>query len=334
MTNSLQHKLKLMLIDWLIAMLVVSAIIWFAMTQPVFSNYNNNKNLQIDKKKLRTHVVELFDNYSPRTIEYGYLNSTADYIHKEFQSFGDSRYQVFHTLAENYRNVILQLGPDTKEILVIGAHFDAENDSLDTEGNASGVATLIELARHLSMNAKNLPIKVQLVAYSLSQGSNIENMGSYFHVESLIDSGSTVKLMISLDSVGSFNNHKGSQKYPHRFMNLLYPDRGNYISLVSRLQDYSQLRSIKKSFIAGSILPLQSFNIPEYLNRLGSSDHRNFWRKGIPAVLITDTARYREVAQLHATKRLDYEKMSMLVQGLYKVVMDMKSEKNVQLVLD
>jgi hypothetical protein len=334
--------------DWLIALLVVSLLVWVVVMQPivvpsdkekaqVFSNMANVSMLMAQEKslkqaseaRLRSHVNKLSLVYAPRTIAYGNLNSTAHYIQQQFLELGDTRYQAYWTLNGHFSNVILELGPRTDQILVFGAHYDAENDSLDVEGNASGVATLIELARQLALHEKELPIRVQIVAYPLSLNQSVrrENTGSYNHAEQLQKAGENVKMMISLDSVGHFNEQQGSQRYPFAFMQYLYPDKGNYISLIGRLEDFSQLRETKRSFAKASSLPLYSFNtlddFPEFL----STDHENYQRKGFPAFLLTDTAHYRQIENDMAEipEQLDYPKMALLVRGLFQVVMDSKA---------
>lgn len=324
--------------DWLIALVLVSLMIWFAFTQPVFfipQNYTPQPS--VSQNNLKQHVSQLSQIYAPRTISYNNLANTARYIHKSFANFGKTQYQPYWTLNGQFNNVILQIGPETDEIFVIGAHYDAEDNSLDTEGNASGVATLIELARHLALNADKLSIQVQLVAYPLSQGQSIRKfeMGSYNHANALRQSNKKVKMMISLDSVGRFSSEQGSQKHPFSFMQFLYPNKGDYISLIGRFQDYSEIRHVKNSFVSASSLPLHSFNAPENFPKISSSDHHHYWQQGYPALLVTDTAEYRNISNdaLEVTDRLDYERMALLVQGLYQVVMDSESHQSpIQLV--
>ncbi len=346
--STIPRMLKLLITlisDWLIALLVVSLLVWVVITQPVFmesddardfSNLNDTSLLtgQPDSRdkeseaRLKSHVYKLSQIYAPRTISYGNLNITAHYIRQEFAALGDTRYQAYWTLNGHFSNVILELGPRTDEILVFGAHYDTENDSLDVEGNASGVATLIELARKLAQHQKDLPIRVQIVAYplSLSQSVRRENTGSYYHAEQLRKDGVKVRMMMSLDSVGHFNDKQDSQRYPFAFMRYLYPDTGNYIGLIGRLEDFSELRHTKRSFAKASPLPLYSFNtlddFPEFL----SVDHENYWREGFPAFLLTDTAHYRQRddASTEIPEQLDYHKMALLVKGLFQVVMDNK----------
>lgn len=53
------------------------------------------------------------------------------------------------------------------------------------------------------------------------------------------------------------------------------------------------------------------------------SDHRNYWTKKIPAIMISDTSlfrnkNYHELTDLYDT--LDYDKMALLVKDLENIV--------------
>jgi hypothetical protein len=349
--NSLAKKLASKLTDWLIALFVASVLIWFTVTQPIFSFAQQDSAPEIDVKRLERHVSLLTNKYAPRTLDSAQLKKTAKYIANEFIGLGRVEYQTIETLAGNYQNVLLNLGADSKDIFVIGAHYDAENSSHETEGNASGVSALIELARHLSKNAEKLPLRVVLVAYPLSsnQSNRIETTGSYIHAKSLKDSGKEVRLMVSLDSVGIYNSDKQSQKHPYNFMKLFYPEQGNYINLTGRLTDFTEVRQLKRSFKRVSKLPLYSQSIPQNLLQSKSVDHQNYWKMGYAAVLMSDTAELRtkgepktergrslskSTAKLEPEKMIDYEKIAMLVQGLYQVVMDSGEPANKPLIAE
>ncbi len=334
--KNLIHKV----VDWLLVLTGVVFILWFAFTVPTFTwSHDKQTSTDISEVVLKSYVSTLIHDFSPRTIEYGNLNITAHYIYDQLKRFGDAKYQAYTTLGGRFSNVELELGPDTKEVFVIGAHYDAENDSLDVDGNASGIATLIELAHQLSKSESKLPIKVILVAYPLSQGKAAirENMGSYNHAKSLLKAKKKVRLMLSLDGVGSFNEKDQSQKYPYKFLNFIYPDKGDYIGLIARLKDFDKVRALKKSFISASPLPVYSFNVPENFNLTSSQDHLNYQRLGFPAILVTDTAKYRKqkIQIEDIVDRMDYKKMAMLIKGLYQVVMDTEAvEKEGEMLVD
>jgi hypothetical protein len=324
--------------DWLIAFLVAGLLVWFGITQPVFSFFNESSVPEIDAEKLQKHVEELSQTYAPRTPEFEGIRPAAHYIYRQLTKAGQTsgkkpKYQAFWTMGGGrYSNVIFQLGPATAETVVIGAHYDTHNSFPGADNNASGVATLIELARALSIIEKDLPIRVELVAYALSEGSVLgtKDMGSFKHAKMLKRKNRDVKLMISVDSVGYFTNESNSQKYPFSFMKLVYPTTGNFINITSHLQDFSSLRQVKKSFKKASDLAVHSVTAPEIFPNIANSDHINYWKHGYPALHISDTTRYRNKnynTVNDTADKLNYVGMAMVVQGLYQTVMDFPKSK-------
>lgn len=324
--------------DWLIAFLVAGLTVWFGITQPVFTFFSESSVPEIEASKLKKHVIELSQTYAPRTAEFDGIRPSAHYIFRQLTEVGKSigrkpKYQAFWTTGGGrFSNVIFQLGPATAETIVIGAHYDTRNAFPGADNNASGVATLIELARALSIIEKDLPIRVELVAYALSEGTVLgtNDMGSFKHAEMLKKKNRAVKLMLSIDSVGYFTNQPNSQRYPFSFMKLVYPTAGNFINISSHLQDFLHLRQVKKSFKKASALGVHSVTAPEIFPSIGNSDHINYWKHGFPALLVSDTTFYRNkyYNTLNDTaEKLNYSGMAMVVQGLYQTVMDFPQSK-------
>ena len=339
--NTFSKYLINKLTDWLTVVLAVSLILWLGFTLPVFSANKQSINAltNVSEDRLKSTVSTLIDTYNPRIFQYDTLDFATTYLRTELSELGNVYTQPFDVKGnegKSYENLILSLGPETEEIIVIGAHYDAEDGSLDTEGNASGVAAFLELARHLSENENKLHIKVQLVAYPISMVetkslfSVVKTTGSDFHAKSLKKAGTKVKMMLSLDSVGRYSNERGSQKYPHQFMHAFYPNQGDYISVVGLMSEYQSLLKVKKSFVGASSLPMVSFNLPDNFVPTTSMDHLNYQKLGYPSMLITDTAKYRELDSTKGSviEQLDYTKMAELVTGLYQVVMDNESQQS------
>lgn len=82
-------------------------------------------------------------------------------------------------------------------------------------------------------------------------------------------------------------------------------------------------RGLRDSFRAASSLPAESLNTFSIVPGVNFSDHWSFWRFGFPAIMITDTAFYRN-PNYHdpgdTPSTLDYERMARLVIGLHKAL--------------
>jgi hypothetical protein len=70
-------------------------------------------------------------------------------------------------------------------------------------------------------------------------------------------------------------------------------------------------------------LPVKSLSGISLIPGVDFSDHRNFWKFGFPAFMITDTAFYRN-PNYHGpgdtAETLAYKKMAELVAGLYEAL--------------
>jgi Zn-dependent M28 family amino/carboxypeptidase len=197
------------------------------------------------------------------------------------------------------------------------------------DDNASGVAGLIELGKLLA-RAK-LKSRVILAAYALEEPPHFSGpeMGSVFHARALRGAGKRVKGMISLEMIGYFSGERGSQEFPMPVLRLFYPSRGNFIAVVGNFANLGIVRRVKRSMGEASSLPVYSINAPALVPGIDFSDHRNFWAAGFPAVMVTDTAFYRNKAYHTAEDtpdRLDYERMAMVVAGAYLAVMDLAND--------
>jgi Zn-dependent M28 family amino/carboxypeptidase len=226
--------------------------------------------------------------------------------------------------GRTYRNVIALFGPDTKERIVVGAHYDSAGVQPAADDNASGIAGLIELAYLLGQIS--LPVRVELVAYSLEEPPYFRTpgMGSAVHATSLKAHGIPVRIMFALEMIGYFSDRPDSQGFPLSIFKLFYPSRGNFIGIVSKLDHGLVVRRVKKAMRQATSLPVYSINAPRFIPGVDFSDHLNYWQAGYPAVMITDTAFYRNkyYHTIHDTPdTLDYERMALVVQGVHAAVL-------------
>ncbi len=175
--------------------------------------------------------------------------------------------------------------PSLKPVL-LGAHYDTVESSLGVDDNATGVATVLEAARLLGSQAT--PRTLQLIWFDLEEEGLL---GSKAFVESLPPN--SLEGAIVLDMVGYACETPGCQTYPS--ISLIRPptDRGNFLAVIGD-QGHADLLT---GFLSQADLPqMLALSIPTLgglAPDLVRSDHAPFWKKGIGAVLVTDTANFR-----------------------------------------
>ena len=208
--------------------------------------------------------------------------------------------------GETFRNLIVRLGPETENRIVIGAHYDVRGPYPGADDNGSGTAALLELARVL--RGAPLAIGVDLAFYS---NEEYGLLGSAAHAES----ARGVRAMVSLEMLGCFDQ---TQQFPFAALRLLYPSQGDYIVVVGRLQDIPLVRAIKSALLANGAAA-RSIDAPELIPGIADSDHSSFWRNGVRAAMVTDTAWYRN-PRYHTARdtpdTLDYGRMARIVDGM------------------
>lgn len=305
---------------------IIIFVLCFWITQPLIFTPKIEAVSQFNAEKLRKHVEKISTEFYPRSQpNLSNLNKTADYIKSEFEkSGGKVSEQKYRLEGREFRNIIVSFDSESDERIVIGAHYDSCEDTIGADDNASGVAGLIELAYQLG---KEKPSKqIELVAYTLEEPPyfSTTGMGSYVHAKSLKDNNVKISLMISLEMIGYFSEEENSQDFPASILKLFYPSKGNFILIVGNFINVLTVRRVKAAFQSASDLPVYSSNVPKIIPGVDFSDHRNYWIFGYDAIMITDTAFYRN-KNYHTTadtpEKLDYIKMAKVVDGVCKFIM-------------
>ncbi|WP_455205794.1 M28 family peptidase [Kaarinaea lacus] len=314
---------KIVIVSLTIASIAFSCFV-FVIIQPLaFSSIEPSK-VNVNPEALKKHVVTLSEENPPRGGSDDGLNVSADYIKKQFSIYGEVQETLYTLDGNSYRNISIIFGDKANERIVVGAHYDSFLGLPGADDNASGVAGLIELAGLLSKT--DLQRTVELVAYTLEEPPyfRTEKMGSAIHARSLKENNVKVIVMMSLEMIGYFSDESSSQEYPLSIMKLFYPTTGNYIAVVSNFSNLGVVRTTKSAMKNVMKLPLRSLNAPGSVVGVDFSDHLNFWMHDYPALMITDTAFYRNKAyhtENDTWESLDYKRMSEVVKGVHSAVL-------------
>jgi Zn-dependent M28 family amino/carboxypeptidase len=189
--------------------------------------------------------------------------------------------------------------------LLIGAHYDTVNDrSPGADDNASGAIGLLEIAELLSGGSDpsnpeavpTFPRTLRLVWFDLEE---FGLLGSFYHVAQL---DRELYGAIVLEMIGYACDAPGCQRVPSGLA-ITLPDRGDFLGVVGSAEtpellapflavgeasDVDRDRAGHPRVITLAVPTLMAIS-PNLLR----SDHVPFWVQGIGALMVTDTANFR-----------------------------------------
>jgi len=253
--------------------------------------------------------------------------ASAMWIKEQLQTYGYA--EIGETPAPRCpvpsMEVVVRGTSKAEEIVVIGAHYDAFQGTPGSDDNASGVAACLHLARVFKASPQARTMRFVFFVNEEPPAFWTPDMGSWVYAKKCKAAGDKIVAMMSLESIGYYSDKAGSQKYPSP-LSSLYPDRGDFIAFVS---DYS-CRSLNKRALAcfrkSASFPSEGASPPGLLPGVGWSDHWSFSKEGYDAMMVTDTATFRN-PNYHlpsdTVETLDYERTARVVEGVEAVVREL-----------
>lgn len=253
--------------------------------------------VNVDRIKQHVHDIEGlrhgWENYDS-------LEEKAIIIESFFRSLKidvKSQDVLFHKRL--YRNIIATMEGTDKEMdwLLVGAHYDAAWGSYGADDNASGVAVLLETARILSR--QKLRRTVQFVAFTLEEPQPYTLhflIGSDYFAREARKKKIRYKAVIILESVGYTDKTEGSQMIPS-FVRIPVPQKGTFLGVIANRKSHSLMNAfyhIAHDFVPD--LDIVTYKVPlsgRIIPETRFSDHASFWNQGYPAIMLTDTAMFR-----------------------------------------
>lgn len=279
---------------------------------------------QADTSILLTHLKTLVESEGHRYFKDTVaLNNAADYIKKEFEKYSPVvTIQEYEAYGKKYKNIICSFDTTKKERIIIGAHYDVCDPLPGADDNASGTAGLLELARLFSDSTFKSDCRIDLVAYTLEEPPFFRSqlMGSYIHAKSLHDNNVKVRGMVCLEMIGYFSDEKKSQSYPASILKLFYGRTGDFITIVQKFGGGKFSRTFKRKMKKKSPVKAKGLKGPVSLPGMDYSDHLFYWKFGYSAVMITDTAFYRNKnyhTKEDTIEKLDLVRMAQVIDGVF-----------------
>ena len=278
------------------------------------------------RENLLSHVEYLSSRIGERNLWKGdSLERAAAYIEGTLRRYGyPVERQSYASYGKSSSNLVAEIEGEGKPI-VVGAHYDTVPGSPGADDNASAVAGLLELARLLRETPGRR--KMILAAFANEEppfyGSN--NMGSMVYAASLREKKAPVDFMISLEMIGYFSKDR-IQRYSIPGMSLFYPETADFIGVAGNFRSWRCVSALKKGIRKHSSVKVQTLVAPEPVGGINLSDNSSFWRHQYRAVMVTDTAFFRNRHYHQETdtmETLDFDSMAEVVKGLFRTLQEM-----------
>lgn len=283
---------------------------------------------QVLEQEIRTHVFSLAGEIGERNVFHcDKLVQAAEYIRAAFKNAGfEVHRQDYQVLGQVCENIEVEVKGTNRpeEIILVGAHYDSVKGSPGANDNATGVAAVLVLSRIL---AQAQPLRtLRFVTFVNEEPPYFQtpDMGSRVYAKRSRQQGENIILMMSLETIGYYTDESQSQRYPPP-LNLIYPSTGNFIAIVSNTQNGSWVRKVIGIFRKQAQFPSEGASLFGWLPGVGWSDHWAFWKEGFPAIMVTDTALFRDPFYHSANDTPDhvhYEHVARVVSGLQQVILD------------
>jgi hypothetical protein len=219
---------------------------------------------------------------------------------------------------------------------ILGAHYDSAPGTPGADDNTSAVAILLETARLLS-TSDLAPRNIRFVAYANEEPPHFlnETMGSRIHARSCRKNGDQIQGMICLESLGYYSDEPGSQQlatlYGMPDVMLAYirsrgidPTVGNFLAIVGDDHSEKLLDWFDTLFTPGLAMPTVPLIMPE----MRLSDHLCYWDEGFPAIMLTDTAIFRNPnyhKHTDTVETLDFQAMASITRQLVATCRDLSA---------
>jgi Zn-dependent M28 family amino/carboxypeptidase len=289
-----------------------------------------NRELDILRDTLREHVGALTVDIGPRTPSTSNsLLRAANYIHSVFENAGLTATEQDYDYYDQRVTNVLATVPATagaSAYYVVGAHYDTVPGTPGADDNASGVAVLLELAGRLLQARLKAPVLFAAFTLEEPPAYLTGHQGSRIFVRSCQRKGDRVLGAIILEMVGYTAPR---QHYPFLPRWPGYPSQGNFIGIIGNWRSLHLGRAVLRGFRKNKSLPARSLFLPfdgRILPETRLSDHASFWDAGVPALMVTDTAFFRN-PNYHLPSdtmdTLDFTFMAELVKSLELALLEL-----------
>jgi Zn-dependent M28 family amino/carboxypeptidase len=256
---------------------------------------------QVSVGRIEEHIRAL-EGIRHRVVDPEALERAASHISTWLEGLDyEFKPHPFRALDGEFRNLIATnpgwRAPE-KRVMVV-AHYDTVRNSPGADDNASGVAALLELATVLQPAQFDLTVQFAAVNLEEKQRQGPLEEAGLFGSRALAaraqEEGWQIEGVIVLESI-AYAGEGIPQRAPEG-LPMQLPEQGDFIGIVGNAASAELVEAFLQARERYQIpLPVVPFVVPgrgEMLRHTRRSDHAPFWDRGYRAVMVTDTAEFR-----------------------------------------
>ncbi|MEO0394534.1 MAG: M28 family peptidase [Cyanobacteria bacterium P01_A01_bin.137] len=288
MGNQFKHRLWLGAIALMAGVLVLYGV----------SSEAQLEKLTVDGGRLRSHLTQLAtERYTDLS-----LARTRAYLTQQLQDYGyEPTAQAFGAGDSAGANLsVVRMGTrDPGHTILVGAHYDSVAGSPGADDNASAVAAALEVARLFANYPTDKTLEVVFFDQEELQPEGAGLLGSNAFVGET-DNLDGLESAVILEMLGYACYEPGCQSYPAGLEQQNFPNQGDFIGVIGDAEHPDLLAVFETT--EGELIPdrpLRAVTLPvpvgalPFMPDLFRSDHVPFWLKGVGAVMVSDTANFR-----------------------------------------
>ncbi|PID49619.1 MAG: hypothetical protein CR991_06260 [Proteobacteria bacterium] len=268
--------------DILLALIVMVVLLWYILTQPVFSFSLGASALDnIEKQAFVQSRQELLSIYASTDNVSDIFDATSDFLFDRLSKLG-----VAEQLDRGggQRVIKMSLGTASENKLLITLHYVVLDHPLTEPLTAT--TALLELASQLSTK-KETALQLELSIFLHRADDLLDSLinASLYQVEQMEQyNPETSTILLLMPGMNTpYAAYMGGQ---WRYLNLLMPSSRSELALYGRLDDTKSLRKLKKALNQQGLNSIASLSIPVHLPGVQPSPLKQYWDRGLPAFLM------------------------------------------------
>jgi len=288
-----------------------------------------------DKKEIQKNSKEILKFLSvqlgERTLrKYKNLNDAKNFIISYLEDFGaEVKEDIYKVNGKEVSNIVAEVrGTENPEkIILLGGHYDTVEDTSGADDNGTAIVALLEIFRIFSK--LKLKKTVRFVAFTLEEPPFFltDEMGSMHYAKKCKENNEEIELAVIMDMLG-YSCKRCIQEYPVMDSRYVYPKHGDFLVAItfSSLSKYAY--SWKRTWNGFTNHRMETLVGPASIPGIDLSDHTSFKRNGFPAILLTDTAYYRNKNYHMPTDTYDTINFSFLTENIFNISLTLQEFAN------